>query len=272
MMPAGTVTSVDLGDGQRTTLEQWGERGPALIAVHGLTSSRKSWVRFGEHFAPAYRVFAYDQRGHGDSAGVAGPMTLERSVLDLEAVIRVAGGEVAAIVGHSWGGAVALLGGRRTVAERVIAIDPVIRVKAGAWQPLLADIIDDLEPVFCAAIDQRPQHIREIYDGLAPVDMDAKLHALRTMSATAVIRVGEDNHANEGGWDLRETVRDYPKPLLLALADPSDSLVLPEDAAFARSYAGPKARIELFAGEGHSLHRSAFERFAALTDAFLRTA
>jgi pimeloyl-ACP methyl ester carboxylesterase len=177
---------------------------------------------------------------------------------------------VAAFVGHSWGGAVALLGGRRLPAQRVVAIDPVLRIKAGAWQPFLADIIDDLEPVFAAAVDQRPARIRAAYDGLAPVDMDAKLHALRTMSAAAVIAVGEDNGANDGGWDLRETVRDYPKPLLIALADPSDSLVLPEDVVFARERAGPNARIELFAGEGHSLHRSAFERFAALTEEFLR--
>ena len=74
---ASTTRTIDLGDGDVTTLEQWGESGPAIVCVHGIGSSRKSWVRTAEALAGSFRVFAYDQRGHGDSATVAGPMTSE---------------------------------------------------------------------------------------------------------------------------------------------------------------------------------------------------
>jgi pimeloyl-ACP methyl ester carboxylesterase len=68
---------------------------------------------------------------------------------------------------------------------------------------------------------------------------------------------------------LRDVVRAYPTPLLRLLADPSDSVVFPADAAFVREHGGANVAIEVFEGEGHTLHRTAFERFAASVKAFL---
>jgi len=122
---ASTTRTIDLGDGDSTTLEQWGDSGPAVLCVHGITSSRKSWVRTAEGLAGSYRVFAYDQRGHGDSAAVTGPMTHAQSVHDLRAVSAAMGGEIFALLGHSWGGTIVLRGGRELACKRVIAIDPM---------------------------------------------------------------------------------------------------------------------------------------------------
>jgi pimeloyl-ACP methyl ester carboxylesterase len=112
--------------------------------------------------------------------------------------------------------------------------------------------------------------IRAMFAGSAPVEIDAKVHALRNMTIDPIVALGSENGADAGKWDLRETVRDYPKPLLLLLADPSDSVVLPDDLAFVRQNGGGNVAIEVFAGEGHTLHRSAFDRFAASVSAFLR--
>src|ERR1700761_818483 len=111
MALASTRRSVDLGGGDTTTLEQWGEGGPALLCVHGIGSSRKSWARTAEFFAASYRVYAYDQRGHGDSAAITGPMTHAQLVADLETVARAIDGPLAALIGHSWGGAMVLKAG-----------------------------------------------------------------------------------------------------------------------------------------------------------------
>ncbi len=73
---------ITFDDGATTVLERWGDAGPNLLCVHGITSSRRGWARFATRFALAYRVWAYDQRGHGDAAHVHGPMTLARSVAD----------------------------------------------------------------------------------------------------------------------------------------------------------------------------------------------
>ena len=79
----GTSRTVDL-DGPTHYLDFGGPAdGPLIVAVHGMTSSRKSWQRLAEHWNGRARVAAYDQRGHGDSAAVSGPMALERGVADL---------------------------------------------------------------------------------------------------------------------------------------------------------------------------------------------
>jgi pimeloyl-ACP methyl ester carboxylesterase len=267
MPPTSTLRTIDLGDGDVTTLEQWGESGPAILCVHGIASSRKSWVRTAEALAGSYRVFAYDQRGHGDSAAIVGPMTHEQSLLDLMAVANAIGGGVYALIGHSWGGAIAIKGGRRLDAERVVAIDPMIHQAKDVWA---ADFVDDLVPLFAQSPDARVPLIREMFAGAAAVEIDAKLHAMRTMTIKPIVALGADNGADAGKWDLREDVRGYPKLLLMLLADPSDSVVFPDDVAFVRANAGPKVTIDVFEGEGHTLHRSAFDRYAATTGAFLK--
>lgn len=265
-MVTSTQRTIDLGDGDVTTLEQWGETGPALLCVHGIASSRKSWVRTAEALAKSYRVFAYDQRGHGDSATIAGPMTHAQSVRDLLAVSRAIDGEIFALIGHSWGGAIVLKGGHEVGCVRVIAIDPMIHQAPGQWA---ADFVDDLVPLLAGPQDAREGAVRAMFAGLPAVEVDAKVHALRHMSIEPIVALGAENEADAGKWDLRDVVRAYPKPLLLLLADPSDSVVFPADAAFVREHGGANVAIEVFEGEGHTLHRTAFERFAASVKAFL---
>lgn len=93
----------ELDDGVRGTLEAWGKAGPALVCVHGMTSSRKGWTRLAGRLSGERRVFAYDQRGHGDLADVTGPMTLEQSVRDLEAAVRATGVPVDLLLGRGGG-------------------------------------------------------------------------------------------------------------------------------------------------------------------------
>jgi pimeloyl-ACP methyl ester carboxylesterase len=270
---ASTTRTIDLGDGDSTTLEQWGDSGPAILCVHGIASSRKSWVRTAEALVTpglssggAYRVFAYDQRGHGDSAAVPGPMTHAQSVRDLLAVSAAIGGEIFALLGHSWGGAIVLHGARELACVRAIAIDPMIRAVPGTWA---AEFVDDLVPLLSSPENTRAAAVREMFAGSAPVEIEAKVHALAHMTIAPIVALGTDNGADNGQWDLREVVRAYPKPLLMMLADPSDSVVSPEDVAFVRQNGGPKLTVEVFEGEGHTLHRSAFEAYLRSVNRFL---
>jgi pimeloyl-ACP methyl ester carboxylesterase len=256
---------VALGDGGTTTLEWWGERGPAVLCVHGITSSRKSWTKLGRRFAATHRFFAYDQRGHGDSAPLPGPMTLERSLADLSEVAAAIGEPIDALLGHSWGGAVALLGGKRLVPRRVVAIDPLVRVPAGTFA---ADYVDDLRPILSLPPEQREPAVRATVSHLDETEQLAKVHAMREMTIDCIERIGTENHVDEGAWDLREQLRAYPVPLLLAVAG-VDSVIAPEDLAVLRGSLGPLAALDVFAEEGHSLHRTAFDEFAATLAAFL---
>ncbi|GAC1531840.1 MAG: alpha/beta fold hydrolase [Vulcanimicrobiaceae bacterium] len=257
-------SSVALGDGARTTVESWGTQGPVVLCVHGITSSRRSWTRLGERLSETHRVYAYDQRGHGDSADVAGPMTLERSVADLEAVAATLPEAVHLLVGHSWGGAVALLGGLSLRPARVVAVDPMIRVTPGTFD---SEYVDDLRDLFAHDPAAREPGIRDMYEGLDRGEVKAKLHAITDTKTSPLEHLGRENDVDGGTWDLRDRIAAYPVPLLVCVAG-IESVLSAQDVAFLQERGGPNVSMHEFPNEGHNLHRSAFDEFARAVEAF----
>lgn len=236
-----------------TTVERWGDAGPAILCVHGIGSSRRDFTRLGEELAETHRVFAYDQRGHGDSE-TREPLTLDALAADLRAVADSIG-TVAAVVGHSWGGAVALVGGPK-IARALVLVDPMIRVAPGTFE---RDYVNDLAPLLSHPPgDERDAAVRAAFAGADARDRDGKVHALRTFKLETLRRLGRDNRADAGGWDLRERLGGLKIPTTILLAG-DESVVGVDDLAQRNG----TVRLETLAGHGHALHRSAFERFAA---------
>lgn len=261
-----TEERITLDDGAQTTLERWGERGPVMLCVHGMTSSRKSWERFAQHYAGRYRVYAYDQRGHGDSAAVNGPMTLHRALLDLYNVMQAIPDPVDLLVGHSWGGAVAILGGRRFDVRSVVAVDPMIRQADNPWYD---EFLADLRALFAHKGAARDAKVKEEYRSLGwgDIDVERKKHAVRDMTTVPIERLRDENPPES--WDLRGDLESYPKPLLLAMASAHESIVPLDALKVVRERGGPNVAIRVFEDQGHNLHRTAFERFVQEIDRFL---
>ena len=81
-------------------------RGEAVICLHASTSSSKQWSALMERLSPGCRMLAPDLAGQGRTAWQdRGANALEE---DLRLVEAVAAGEPIHLVGHSYGGAVAL--------------------------------------------------------------------------------------------------------------------------------------------------------------------
>jgi pimeloyl-ACP methyl ester carboxylesterase len=254
-----------LSDGAQTTVQQWGDAGPLIVGVHGLGSSRRGWARIAERLAVRYRVIAYDQRGHGDS-DVKGPMAFERSVADLADVVASLGEPVHGLVGHSWGGAMVVAGGRRLDVARVVAIDPMLRVAPGVWN---AQTLPEYRRQVAQPLDEREASIRRSFAALPEIEIASKLHAARRLTIEPVEALGAENDIDAGGWDLRDLVAAYPKPLLLALADPKRSVVSDDERDEFRAGGGEHVRVEVFPGASHSLQRDAFDRVMPVVEAFL---
>jgi pimeloyl-ACP methyl ester carboxylesterase len=252
--------TITFDDGATTTLETWGDTGPALLCVHGMTSSRKAWIRLADTFAGRYRVCAYDQRGHGDSAEITGPMTLARGVEDMRAVEANIGGDIAGLVGHSWGGAIVIIAGRVSRARSVAAIDPVLRVLPNTWR---REYLDDAESDFAKPFDELAQELRVRLAQWPAIDVDAKMHAVRHMTAEPIARLGSENHVDQGGWNILTDVAAYSKPLLVFAAGPDDSVMSGDDLLILRSNGGAKLELREYFDQGHNLHRTAFDRFVA---------
>src|SRR4051794_15884962 len=103
---------IDLPAGRFHYLSWGAERSelPAAVLLHGITSSAPAWVRVGPALADRYRVFALDMRGHGDSIKPpAGAYSLRHTADDAAAFIEILGLDRPLLIGHSWGGATAIV-------------------------------------------------------------------------------------------------------------------------------------------------------------------
>jgi esterase len=84
-----------------------------LAVLHGIFGSGRNWGSVARALVrerPEWGVLLVDLRQHGESMGFAPPHTLERVAADLAALSD--GREIRAVMGHSFGGKVALLRGR----------------------------------------------------------------------------------------------------------------------------------------------------------------
>ncbi len=89
---------------------QRGGNGPALLLLHATLSSSRQLRALADALAERFTVISVDRRGSGRSAtdGPAVPIDVASHVRDLLAIMRNEGLGAATMVGHSYGGCVAL--------------------------------------------------------------------------------------------------------------------------------------------------------------------
>jgi proline iminopeptidase len=98
--------AVDADDNCRLWVAEEG-RGRPLICCNGGPGLWDMFGSFAELLSGQVRVIRWDQRGCGRSER-RGPYSLDRSVADLDAVRTHCGVDRTAVLGHSWGAALAL--------------------------------------------------------------------------------------------------------------------------------------------------------------------
>ncbi|MBV9355685.1 MAG: alpha/beta hydrolase [Chloroflexi bacterium] len=97
-------------DGSSLYVERYGPAdAPALVLTHGAGVNRTSWYYVIRALSERFQVLVWDMPGLGHSDRPArGDYSLERHAEDLEAVLDLAAGQPAVLVGHSMGGMVVL--------------------------------------------------------------------------------------------------------------------------------------------------------------------
>jgi len=87
---------------------QWGEQGPPIIFVHGLTANAFCFQAFADDLTRDHRVFAYDQRGRGDSDKPESGYSIPIHTADLAELIDEWELNRPVVAGHSSGAFIAL--------------------------------------------------------------------------------------------------------------------------------------------------------------------
>lgn len=119
---------------------RFGPSGPAkVLAVHGLTGHGKRWESLFAGHLPDVAALAPDLLGHGRSSWDA-PWTIEANVTALAALIDAEGGAPVVVVGHSFGGAIALnlAAARPDLIAGLVLLDPAVALD-GRWMREVAD-------------------------------------------------------------------------------------------------------------------------------------
>ena len=82
--------------------------GPAIVLVHGITSTSATWAQVMPYLAARFTVIAPDLIGHGESAKPRGDYSLGAYASGVRDLMVALGYESATFVGHSLGGGVVM--------------------------------------------------------------------------------------------------------------------------------------------------------------------
>jgi esterase len=133
--------------------EQW------LLVLHGIYGKGRNWGSVARRVVearPEWGALLVDLRMHGDSRHFRPPHTVEASAEDIHHLVDHLGLAAAGVLGHSFGGKVALAYARENPAglRQVWVMDstPAVRVPAGAaWR--MIEIVRELPDEFGSRAD-----------------------------------------------------------------------------------------------------------------------
>lgn len=129
-----------VGDGGRLRYEVHGEGSPILL-IHGTGGS--AWFDSVAQLARSHAVITYDRRGTGGSTGDQPSGYLGRQVEDVKELMGHLQTHSATVVGHSWGGiiALALAAEHPELVGRLVLMEPPFHAKKHMTADFLAAFI-----------------------------------------------------------------------------------------------------------------------------------
>jgi len=245
---------------------------PPLVLLHGITSSAQSWIRVGPALADRYRVYALDMRGHGDSIKPPrGSYSLRHTADDAAAFIEALNLASPVLMGHSWGGATAIVlasgsGSHSPIPSlsRLLLEDPAIDFGRGDPEARAINYTRD--------IGRSPEELRpEIVannPGWTEADIEGKIDAMQKVTRDAVIGVFDE--AGQVG-NILPLLANISTPTLLIRADAALGTTLNDtNWTRAQQYLLPPHRAVQINGATHNIHRSKFDPFMQVVNSFLK--
>jgi pimeloyl-ACP methyl ester carboxylesterase len=223
-----------------------------VVFVHGVLGSGRAFDRVADALDSVCRMRWYDRRGYASStgrassAGRADPVGVGQHVEDLVSVLD---GRRAVLVGHSFGGVIAL-GAAARAPQLVGAL--VLYETSMAWAP---GWDDEVMQEVLGSDDPEDAGLRLMF-GARYDAMDADERARRRLDARAFIAEERSVRTGAAPYD----VGDVRAPLVYGRSDPA---VMPAVLEHLRREVDHVEAVTL-PGAGHHAHRTAPGAFAGL--------
>lgn len=251
-------------DGARLSYLEWGEQGMPALLLHGITSSARAWWRV----APAlvergYHVFAVDMPGHGASDLVA-DHRIDAIAGIVGALARTPMLAGAVVIGHSWGGAVALAlaAANGETLSRVALVDPALGMTPQWGADALPRYVEDVGLPPAVTLPA----LREANPDWHACDVYWKGEALQLCRPEAV----RGFFTQSGAWDLTPLLAHVAAPLLLLTADLQYTVIPPATLAAATAALRPgRGTLITIPGANHNIIRGGFVAFMRVLDEWL---
>jgi pimeloyl-ACP methyl ester carboxylesterase len=258
-------------------------KGPALLLLHGLGCDHTTWLPVIGSLAKRYTVIAPDFLGHGESDKPRADYSLGGYANGMRDLLTILGIDKATVVGHSFGGGVAMQFGyqypERT--ERVVLVasgglgGEVTRAVRAITLPGFHEVIG---VVTLPGVRQLTQAtLRRLAGTGAPMTRDLDevaeiIEGWRDPAARRAIR-----HLVRNVIDLRGqivTMRDrayLSQAMPMAVIWGANDRVLPVSHADVAAELAPYATVEVISNAGHFPHKDHPERFVKILNDFIRS-
>jgi lipase len=149
-------------------------RPPQVLAIHGLTGHGQRWRTVATQHLSEFAIAAPDLIGHGRSSWAA-PRTLDANVAALAELLDANAEGPVVVVGHSFGGAVALnlAAARPDLVAALVLLDPAVGLDGG-W---MRDIADDMfaSPDYTDREEARAEKADGSWGEVEPDELDREL-------------------------------------------------------------------------------------------------
>lgn len=259
-----------------------GGDGAAILLIHGMAGSSRTWREVFPLLAREYTVIAPDLLGHGESAKPLGDYSLGAFASGLRDFLGVLGIERVTVVGQSLGGGVAmqLAYQHPEICERLVLVGSGGLGREVSWilRALTLPGADLLMPIMFPGFvrDLGNQVSRFLYrkGWRAP-------HLAETWRAYASLTESENRDAfvrtlrsviDLGGQSVSARDRLYLAaglPTLIVWGEDDD--IIPVSHAYDAHEAMPHSRLEIIPGTGHFVHVEEPQKFAEVLLDFIKT-
>lgn len=254
--------------------------GPAVLLIHGMAGSSRTWRTIMPELVGRYRVLAPDLLGHGQSAKPMGDYSLGGFASGLRDLLETLDIDNVTVVGQSLGGGVAMQLGYQypELVGRMVLVGSGGLGREVSWMlraltlpgaeylmpllfPSFARDAGNAVSGFVGQRGWRAPNVSEMWEAFASLCEVENRHAF-VKTLRAVIDTGGQSVSARDRLYLTEGL---PSLIVWGDSDP----IIPVEHAHAAHEAMPGSRLEIFEGVGHFPHVERPELFVEVLLDFL---